>query len=157
MGFTGGDLVFCNRRKNVRLNNNRKIWKNFSSIKGTSAFHSQKKEVSFLFRVYSKSESIRVGELPWWRSGWESACQCRGHGFGPWSGKIPCAAPARACACALEPASHGCWGLRAWSPCPAAGEAPAVRGPRTGTGSGPRSPRLEKAPTQPKIKTYINT
>ena len=27
--------------------------------------------------------------LPWWRFGWESACQCRGHGFEPWSGKIP--------------------------------------------------------------------
>ena len=27
--------------------------------------------------------------LPWWRSSWESACQCRGHGFEPWSGKIP--------------------------------------------------------------------
>ena len=26
--------------------------------------------------------------LPWWRSGWESACQCRGHGFEPWSGRI---------------------------------------------------------------------
>ena len=34
---------------------------------------------------------INVG-LPWWRSGWESACQCRGHGFKPWSGKIPHAA-----------------------------------------------------------------
>ena len=30
--------------------------------------------------------------LPWWRSGWESVCQCRGHGFKPWSGKIPHAA-----------------------------------------------------------------
>ena len=30
--------------------------------------------------------------LPWWHSGWESACQCRGHGFEPWSGKIPHAA-----------------------------------------------------------------
>ena len=30
--------------------------------------------------------------LPWWHSGWESACQCRGHGFEPWSGKIPRAA-----------------------------------------------------------------
>ena len=30
--------------------------------------------------------------LPWWRSGWGSACQCRGHGFEPWSGKIPHAA-----------------------------------------------------------------
>ena len=27
--------------------------------------------------------------LPWWRSGWESACQCREHEFEPWSGKIP--------------------------------------------------------------------
>ena len=33
-----------------------------------------------------------VPGLPWWRSGWESACQCRGHGFEPWSGKIPHAA-----------------------------------------------------------------
>ena len=30
--------------------------------------------------------------LPWLCSGWESACQCRGHGFEPWSGKIPRAA-----------------------------------------------------------------
>ena len=30
--------------------------------------------------------------LPWWCSGWESACQCRRHGFEPWSGKIPHAA-----------------------------------------------------------------
>ena len=30
--------------------------------------------------------------LPWWRSGWESACQCRGHGFEYWSGRIPHAA-----------------------------------------------------------------
>ena len=26
--------------------------------------------------------------LPWWSSGSESACQCGGHGFDPWSGKI---------------------------------------------------------------------
>ena len=30
--------------------------------------------------------------LPWWHSGWESACRCGGRGFGPWSGKIPHAA-----------------------------------------------------------------
>ena len=30
--------------------------------------------------------------LPWWRSGWESACQCREHRFEPWSGRIPHAA-----------------------------------------------------------------
>ena len=33
-----------------------------------------------------------VEGLPWWRSGWESACQCRGRGFEPWSGRIPHAA-----------------------------------------------------------------
>ena len=30
--------------------------------------------------------------LPWWHSGWESACQQRGLRFEPWSGKIPHAA-----------------------------------------------------------------
>ena len=27
--------------------------------------------------------------LPWWFTGWESDCQCRGYRFDPWSGKIP--------------------------------------------------------------------
>ena len=36
--------------------------------------------------AYIKKE--RSG-LPWWHSGWESACQCGGHGFEPWSGRIP--------------------------------------------------------------------
>ena len=27
--------------------------------------------------------------LPWWLSGKENACQCRGHRLDPWSGKIP--------------------------------------------------------------------
>ena len=36
--------------------------------------------------------SLKTVGLPWWRSGWESACQCRGHGFEPWSGRIPHAA-----------------------------------------------------------------
>ena len=34
----------------------------------------------------------RLEGLPRWRSGWESACQCRGRGFMPRSGKIPHAA-----------------------------------------------------------------
>ena len=42
---------------------------------------------------FLKQESLlelkRIIGLPWWRSGWESTCQCRGHGFEPWSGKIP--------------------------------------------------------------------
>ena len=46
-----------------------------------------------------------TGGLPWWRSGWESACQCRGHGFEPWSGKIPHAAEQLSpCTTTTEPA-----------------------------------------------------
>ena len=38
---------------------------------------------------YTKINSKWIKGLPRWRSGWESACQCRGHGFKPWSGRIP--------------------------------------------------------------------
>ena len=42
--------------------------------------------------------------LPWWHSGWESTCQCRGHGFKPWSGKTPCAMEQLSpCATTTEP------------------------------------------------------
>ena len=44
---------------------------------------------------------------PWWRSGQESACQCRGHGFEPWSGKIPHATEQLSpCTTTTEPACH---------------------------------------------------
>ena len=36
----------------------------------------------------SKTQQSSPG-LPWWLSGKESTCQCRRHGFNPWSGKIP--------------------------------------------------------------------
>ena len=42
--------------------------------------------------------------LPWWSSGWESACECRGHGFNPWSGKIPRVAEPWS-----PPMCHNCW------------------------------------------------
>ena len=42
--------------------------------------------------------------LPWWHSGWESTCQGRGHGFDPWSRKIPHAAEQLSqCATTTEP------------------------------------------------------
>ena len=31
----------------------------------------------------------QIRGLPWWLSGKESACQCKGHRFDPWSRKIP--------------------------------------------------------------------
>ena len=58
--------------------------------------------------------------LPWWLTGKESACQCWGHDFDPWSGKIPHASEQLSpfattaeptChssrACALGPVLHG--------------------------------------------------
>ena len=43
------------------------------------------------YRAYPGISSCikQMRGLPWWHSGWESAYQCRGHGFEPWSGKIP--------------------------------------------------------------------
>ena len=35
-----------------------------------------------------RRRNSRAG-LPWWLSGKESTCQCRGCGFNPWPGKIP--------------------------------------------------------------------
>ena len=47
---------------------------------------------------------VHVTGLPWWRSGQEFAYQCRGHGFNPWSGKIPHAAEQLSpCAMTTEP------------------------------------------------------
>ena len=43
--------------------------------------------VSPTLRGYSINYSST--SLPMWHSGKESACQCKGHGFNPWVGKIP--------------------------------------------------------------------
>ena len=45
----------------------------------------------FITMIYwnNRGQNGNISRLPWWRSGWESACQCRGHGFKPWFGKIP--------------------------------------------------------------------
>ena len=41
--------------------------------------------------------------LPWWPSGEESACQCRGHGFDPGSREFP------TCQGATRPVCHNYW------------------------------------------------
>ena len=40
-------------------------------------------------RERRERERISRRGLPWWPSGWVSTCQCREHGFNPWSCKIP--------------------------------------------------------------------
>ena len=45
-----------------------------------------------------------TGRLPGWFSGKETACQCRRHGFNPWSGKIAQASEQQnPCATTIEP------------------------------------------------------
>ena len=61
-----------------------------------------------------KNECLGLQNV-WWCSGGESTCQCGGHGFDPWSGRIPHAAEQLSpvhynyWACALEPTSHNYW------------------------------------------------
>ena len=43
---------------------------------------------------------------PWWLSGKESACQCRRHGFDPWSGRIPHAREQLNLGTTAEPVLH---------------------------------------------------
>ena len=42
-----------------------------------------------LCQTEQQQQKKKTRGLRWWHSGWESACQWRGHGFEPWSGKIP--------------------------------------------------------------------
>ena len=99
--------------------------------------------------------------LLWWRSGWESACQCRGRGFEPWSGKIPHAAeqlgpwaittePAR-----LEPVLRNKRGRYSERPAHRDEESP----PLAATGESPRtetktqhSHKLKNKKINPKLK-----
>ena len=75
----------------------------------------------FVFILESKSPPWG---LPWWSSGWESVCQCRGNGFDPWSGKIPHAA-GQMSPCATTTEAH------VPSLCPTTREATAKRSPGT--------------------------
>ena len=53
------------------------------------------------------NQKIWVQGLPLWHSHLESACQCREHGFEPWSGKIPHAVEQLSpCTTSTESACH---------------------------------------------------
>ena len=60
---------------------------------------------SFLLKEIPYFLKNRNLGLPWWCSGQESSCQCRGHGLDPWAGKIPQAVEQLSpCATTTEPA-----------------------------------------------------
>ena len=95
------------------------------------------------FNFCSRVKTIKNlhGGTSWWRSGLESACRCRGHGFEPWSGKIPHATEQLSPrATTTEPACL--------ESCSATREASAMRSPRTAMKSMPCSAQLEKARAQ---------
>ena len=117
--------------------------------------------IAWLFWWHSKGEKSLCSGLLWRCSGWESACQYRGHEFEPWSGKIPHAAEQLGpCATTTEPVLYSPWATpteparcnywssRACSPCSVTRKATAVRGPRTAMKGGPQSPKLERALAQ---------
>ena len=77
---------------------------------------------SFQFRVSAgviqqmmQEERGRKCQRKVWLSGKEPACQCRRHGFDPWSGKIP-HAPEQLGSCPATAGSRNCWRLRALEP-----------------------------------------
>ena len=57
----------------------------------------------FRGKVLKWLEKRNTSGLPWWRSGWESACQCRAHVFVLRSARIPL------CRAEAGPASHTYW------------------------------------------------
>ena len=68
---------------------NNKILENWIKENFKIIIHLDQWCISYLLILGNQKRKIG---LPWWHSGWESACQCRGHRFKPWSGKIPHAA-----------------------------------------------------------------
>ena len=69
------------------------------ATRGAASIHKEKENISHChvgFIMYvdvihtrTTTKTMLVSGLPWWSSGKEPTCQCRRHGFYPWSGKIP--------------------------------------------------------------------
>ena len=63
------------------------------------------------FLSHANHEIIMITGLPWWSSGWEYPCQCRGHVCDLWSRKIPHAAEQLSPGATTEPTPYSCWSL----------------------------------------------
>ena len=80
--------------------------------------------------------------FPWWYSGEEPTCQCRGHRFDPCSGRIPRASEQP------SPSTTTTKALWAWNLCSATREASSVRNRRPATREQHPTSQLEKVLTQ---------
>ena len=92
--------------------------------------------------------SVAKEGLPWWFTVEEFACQCRGYGFNPWSGKIPHAMEQLSpCATTTEPTCSNFWSLCSSSLCSATREATTTRSLCTTTREQPLFTPSSKKPT----------
>ena len=100
-------------------------------------------EICFTIEM-RKKEELRIFwfRLLWWLRSKESACQCRGHEFNPWSRKIPHAAE-QLSLCAPTTAAH-----KPKSPCSATREVTTMRSPRTTAREQPLLSTTRGKPTQ---------
>ena len=76
---------------------------------------------------WDRERHVKNKGLPWRLGGKESACQCRRHGFHPWSGELP-RASGHLSPCALEPMLCSKRAVR--SLCPTAREEPLLAAAR---------------------------
>ena len=95
----------------------------------------------WLFKWKFKNMTYR---LPWWLSGKESTCQCRRHGFNPWSGKIPHAVEKLTPCITTEPTCCNSWSPRTLGPVFHNRRCSAMRNPHTARGAAPSCTTKEK-------------
>ena len=118
----------------IQLTGNRAVIQNQAWARNPGALSTiqvQLDKAHFINSVLLLAEHIG---LPWSSTSFECACQCRGHGFDPWSGKIPhVVGHINPHARATEPVCCNYWSLHTQSLFSATREATAKRRPCTTT------------------------
>ena len=82
-----GNLLQCRWECKLIHSLWRTVWRFLKKTKNRTTIWPSNPSIGYI--SWDNHISKRVMGASWWRSGWESACRCRGHGFEPWSGKIP--------------------------------------------------------------------